>query len=157
MNTLILNSNLVSPRSTSMTHGERTRRGVWISLIQFVWGLFISFRAECTVQYLLSIACNAGCGSAAVWVSEYVLCFQNGFTYFCVHVGVCASALRKRLNRQWLKHLSSENIVANSNPSPWVLRLSHSITRLHFSRHITWLQSEPGPVVWQAVGSDAAE
>lgn len=151
MNTLILNSNLVCLRSTSMTHWGRT--GGELTLIQCAWDLFISFSAEYTVQYLLSIACDAGC----VWVSEYVLCFQNGFTYFCVHVSVCVLVLRKRLSRQWLRRLSSENIVANSNPSPWVLRLSHSITRLHFSRHITGLQRDPGTVVWQAIGSDAAE
>lgn len=160
MNTLILNWNLVSLRSTTTAHWEWTRKGGWAAgwvggflahaysvLYKVYW---FSFSGECTVQYLLPIACDVG--SVAVWVSEYVPCFQNGFTYFCVHVSVCVLALRKGLSRQWLKRLSSENTVANSNPSPWVLRLSHSITRFHFSGRITGLQRDPGGVVWQAIG-----
>lgn len=65
MNTLILNSNLVSLRSTGVTHRERTPRGVWLKLIQFVSDVFVSFCTEHTVQYLLSIARDVGCGSAA--------------------------------------------------------------------------------------------
>lgn len=46
----------------------------------------------------------------------------------------------RRFNRQWPSRRSSGSTLANSNPSPWVVRLPHSITCFHLSRHTTGLQ-----------------
>lgn len=43
----------------------------------------------------------------------------------------------KKATQRTMKKHSSEGIGANSNPSPWGLRWSHSITCFHLSRHIT--------------------
>lgn len=50
----------------------------------------------------------------------------------------------RRFNRQWPSRRSSGSTLANSNPSPWVVRLPRSITCFHLSRHITGLQRHRG-------------
>lgn len=60
---------------------------------------------------------------------------------FSVHANLAVDCcVQTRYNRQLLSR-SSENILPNSNPSPWVRRLAHSITGFHLSRHINTLRT----------------
>lgn len=83
MNIFILNSDLVSFRSTSMTHWEQTERGGLLMLIQCL--LDISFCADIYSVFVVYCLFDVDC----VWACA-----------FYSHVSVCVLALRKKLSRQ---------------------------------------------------------
>lgn len=82
MNIFILNSDLVSFRSTSMTHWEQTERGA-AQLIQCLLDIF--FCADIYSVFVVYCLFDVDC----VWACA-----------FSSHVSVCVLALRKKLSRQ---------------------------------------------------------
>lgn len=131
MNTLIAHSDppRLGSQARAAHRGEDKERlaGTWLAFIQFVQGVIIPRCARRTPRH-----------SAAALDDGWR---TSGVQIFLRRVWSASRRLRgRRFNRQWPSRRSSGSTLANSNPSPWVVRLPHSITCFHLGRHITGLQ-----------------